>query len=97
MKTKILVTLLVTTAICFSTLACSHSDKIKKGNEAAARIEDFRIKNGKLPNSLSEVGIEETESGPIYYEKKSESRYILWFGKELGESVVYDSDTKQWK
>ena len=94
---KFFLTMLLTTVICLSNLSCSSTDKIEKGNEAITKIENFRNKNGKLPNSLSEIGIAETESGPIYYEKKSESKYILWFGKELGESVTYDSDTKQWK
>ena len=68
-----------------------------KGSEAVVKIEKFRNEKGRLPNSLSEAGIVETESGPIYYRKESESKYILWFGKELGESVTYDSETKQWK
>ncbi|HXG84427.1 MAG TPA: hypothetical protein VNI84_10400 [Pyrinomonadaceae bacterium] len=50
-----------------------------------------------MPDSLNEIGIEEKEEGPIYYEKESESRYVLWFGKQLGESATFDSDTKEWK
>jgi len=97
MRVKFFLTFLLTTSICFLNLNCGSSDKIAKGNEIVIKVENFRNKNGKLPNSLSEIGVAETESGPIYYEKKSESRYVLWFGKELGESVTYDSETKQWK
>lgn len=97
MKTKIFLTFLLLIMICFSNLSCGSSDKVTKGNEAVIKIEEFKNKNGRLPNSLSEVGIVETESGPIYYEKKNDSKYILWFGKELGESITYDSDTKQWR
>ncbi len=97
MKLKIFLTFLLAIMILFIALACNSDRKIAKGNETIAKVENFRNEKGRLPNSLTEIGIVETESGPIYYEKKSESKYILWFGKQLGESVVYDSDTKQWK
>ena len=96
MKLKVILTVL-SAAFFVSSLACSYSEKLAKGNEVIAKIESFRKEKGRLPNSLSEIRIEETESGSIYYRKESESKYILWFGKELGESVAYDSDTKQWK
>jgi hypothetical protein len=67
-----------------------------KGNEVATKIENFRKERNRLPSSLTEIGIEESENGPIFYRKESESKYILWFGKELGESVTYNSDSKQW-
>jgi len=97
MKMKSLPTFLLSTIISFTISGCVSDKKTAKGNEAAAKIENFRNEKGRLPDSLSEVGIVETESGPIYYRKESESKYILWFGKGLGESVVYDSETKQWK
>ncbi len=88
---------LIVTFVGFIIFACGYGEKIKKGNEIAAKIEKFKAEKGRLPDSLSEIGVIETESGPIYYKKESESKYILWFGKELGESMTYDSDTKQWK
>ncbi len=96
MKSKTISTILFAVLIGFAFAGC-YSEKFAKGNETAAQIEKFRKEKGRLPNSLNEIGIEEKEEGPIYYEKKSESRYVLWFGKELGESVTYDSDTKEWK
>lgn len=83
--------------VCCFFFACSYNEKLKQGNEIVAKIEQFKSEKSRLPNSLSEIGIAETESGPIYYKKESETKYILWFGKELGESETYDSDTKQWK
>ena len=94
MKIKVFTAIML---ICFSIFACGYGDKIAQGNEIAAKVEKFKNENGKLPDALSEIGVKETESGPIYYRKESESKYILWFGKELGESVIYDSETKQWK
>ncbi|MEW6208788.1 MAG: hypothetical protein AB1631_10500 [Acidobacteriota bacterium] len=78
--------------------ACRRDDSlIKAGDEIVSKVENFRKDRGRLPSSLSEIGIEEKEEGQIHYEKKSETRYLLWFGKELGESVVYDSDKKKWE
>jgi hypothetical protein len=74
----------------------SKQSKKSEGNEIKNKIELFKKANGRLPSSLSEFGIEEKEEGPIYYEKKDESNYILWFGAKLGESVTYDSRTNKW-
>ncbi len=70
---------------------------VKQGNEVVHKVESFKKTNGRLPNSLSEIGIEEKEEGPIYYDKKSDTRYIVWFGTILGESITYDSDTQKWE
>ena len=94
MRIKLLLTIGLLCLFCFS---CNSSKKLERGNEIAARIEGFRNEKRRLPDSLDEVGIVENESGPIYYRKENESKYILWFGNELGESVIYDSDTKQWR
>lgn len=87
---------LTITLIYLFIFACGYGEKLKQGNEVVAKIEKFKNDKGRLPNSLSEIGIVETESGPIYYKKESETKYIVWFGKELGESATYDSVTKQW-
>jgi len=96
MKSKTIQTILFATLICFVFVGC-YSYKYAKGNETAAQIEKFRKEKDRLPDSLNEIGIEEKEEGPIYYQKKSESRYELWFGKQLSESTTFDSDTKEWK
>jgi hypothetical protein len=80
----------------FFIYACGYGEKLKQGNETVAKVEKFRNEKGRLPNSLSEIGTLETENGPIYYRKESDTKYIIWFGKELGESATYDSATKKW-
>lgn len=67
-----------------------------KGEEIINKIEEFREKNNRLPESLREIGIIETEEGPIYYSKESPENYTIWYGKSLGESATYHSDTKEW-
>lgn len=94
MKLNILSIFLVIIFLCF---ACSSNAKLQKGNDVVEKVEDYKSKKGRLPNSLNEIGINETESGSIYYRKESETKFILWFGKDLGESMTYNSDTKNWK
>lgn len=87
-------------ALSFLDVDCNQDKKqslIKQGNEIAAKVEAFKAKNGKLPNSLQNIGVEEKLEGPVFYEKKSDTEYRLWFGAELGESVVYNSSTRKWQ
>ena len=61
------------------------------------KIEAFRQAQGRLPETLSEISVQEDESGPVYYQKKDETSYILWYGLSLGESETYDSRTGIWQ
>ena len=91
---KLFLAITITGIFVFS---CGYGEKLEKGNEVIAKVETYKKEKGRLPNSLSEIGIVEMESGPIYYKKQSETKYVIWFGKELGESATYDSDTKKWE
>jgi hypothetical protein len=62
--------------ILISTISCQDS-RYKLGLEAINKIENYRNNNHKLPMSLEELGINETESGPIYYQLKTDSTYII--------------------
>jgi hypothetical protein len=93
----LLLALMLTYSVVASSCADYRLDKIEKGNQIVEMVEHFRIAHGKLPESLADLGLEVKEEGPIYYNKESESRYIVWFGRELGESTTYDSDTREWK
>ena len=81
--------------LVFGAIGCGPSKRVA-GNAIVSKVEDFRRANRRLPNSLSEVGIEESESGPYYYCKSSDDGYIVWYGTTLGESDTYDSQTKKW-
>jgi len=67
---------------------------IHKSAPVILRIENYHFKQGSFPPSLSAVEIEEN---PFYYQKQGETNYIVWFGEQLGESVVYDSSRKSWR
>jgi len=88
-------------ALLLASYSCGTGSRegqlMREGDKIVARIESFKKEKQRLPESLSEVGVEEREEGPTYYAKKSDTRYMLWFGMELGESVIYDSDTGKWR
>ncbi len=84
-------------AFYFLYLRNSYERKmIKDGNKIIAQIENYRVQKGYLPESLNEIGIEELESGPHYYDVWDSINYTLYFGTSLGESMTYYSDTKKW-
>ena len=99
MASKFLLSITTVLIFCAAGLSCSLTEdrKTARGNEIVRKVEDFKKEKGRLPESLSEIGIEEKLEGPIYYRKESGEKFILWFGTSLGESVKYDSDSKQWK
>lgn len=73
---------------------CNYSER-KASNEIVAKVEQFKKSTGRLPNRLSDVGIEENESCPCYCKTSSDS-YVVWYGATLGESDTYDSRTTKW-
>jgi hypothetical protein len=74
---------------------CNSSNR-SAGDQVVAGVEKFKQERGRLPNSLEELGVKSDESGPVFYEKKSESRYVVWYGTSLGESTTYDSEVRRW-
>jgi hypothetical protein len=84
---------LLSLVLCFS--ACSSKRAV--GDRVVAEVKQFRQQHGHLPNSLDEIGEASSESGLVYYEKKAEDRYIIWYGTSLGESMAYDSTVGRWE
>jgi hypothetical protein len=93
--------LLAAGALAHSLCSCHtqalDEQRIQKGNELIAKVESYRREKGRLPDSLGELGVEEKIVGPLYYTKKGETFYSIHFGTTLGESVIYNSDTKEWR
>jgi hypothetical protein len=96
-KIYIVVTAAVLLAPSFSCASYREHQLESQGNRLISEIESFQKDHGRLPESLNEIGRKETESGPIYYRKENKSKYVIWFGTQLGDSVTYDSDTKEWE
>jgi len=70
---------------------------MSEGDQLVRRIEQYRKQSGVLPLSLAAMGIAEAEEGPLYYQPKRGTTYVVWFGTTLGESMTYHSDTRQWE
>ena len=77
--------------------ACTTSDKQAQAERMVEKIELFRAENKRLPESVEELGFEESEQGPVYYRKRNDEHYEVWYGTSLGESVTYLSDQKAWR
>ena len=72
-------------------------EREKFAKELVLKVENFQEKNGRLPNNVLEMGMpEELEDGRAFYEKKTDSTFIVWYGIGF-ESKVYYSEKKVWK
>jgi hypothetical protein len=97
-RTRVLVASLMCLGFIVCLTSCFEKRRlIRKGDDLVAAIEAFRAKNQRLPISLAELGIRETEEGPLYYKRTNASDYIVWFGTSLGDSCTYDSARGTWE
>lgn len=85
--------------IGLSLIGCQGPAAVRRGEaeKIIAKVEAFRTRHQRLPENLRAVGLEEREDSPAYYQKKSDAHYIVWYGEEVGESKIYDSQTGTWK
>jgi hypothetical protein len=72
--------------------------KFRAGAKLISKIEEFKRDNGKYPPNLTALGIDEKETGPLYYSLRDDGSYSVWFsgGKSFFASQVYDSKTRNW-
>ncbi|MBU2950675.1 hypothetical protein KO493_08205 [Tamlana agarivorans] len=92
MKFKILICLLL---LVIS--ACSEEiEREKYAKLIIEKVEQFKTEKNRLPKNASEIRLIELEDSKAFYEKKTDSTYIVWFGLSLGESKIYYSTTKDW-
>lgn len=68
----------------------------KEGKKVIAQIEGYKLQHGRLPASLTDIGIEEKMEEPIYYGVEDDNGYYVYFGTTLGESTTYHSNTRKW-
>lgn len=86
-------------SIWFFYLRSARENRLMKaGDVLVERIEVFKAKQFRLPNSLEEIGIKEREGADVlYYDKRDSLHYTVSFGTSLGESKIYYSDSKRWE
>lgn len=83
--------------LCLGSCESREQRLMDEGDLLVERIEIFNKENGRLPESLTEMGIEEKMEGPLYYQKEGEDQFIVSFGLTLGESMIYRSETGEWR
>jgi hypothetical protein len=92
---KALIILTVILVSCFFYFRSYEDRRLKKeANVIVTKIEDFKKKYNRLPNSLNELDIHHED---LFYNKFDSVNYIVWFGTDLGESMTYYSDSKKWE
>jgi hypothetical protein len=93
---RVFLALAVLTVIGITIWWLLPDSKQRKGEDAVRQIEEFRQSHHRLPSSLSEIGIEDSEADPIYYNRVDDRNYCVWYGTTLGESVTYESTKRAW-
>ncbi|WP_319500806.1 hypothetical protein [uncultured Draconibacterium sp.] len=61
------------------------------------KVEEFRQENSRLPENVTEIGIDDSQMHLSYYTKKDSVVYEVWYGLDLGVSKIYNSKTKKWR
>ena len=70
---------------------------IMQGNKVILEIEEYINENGESPQEIELVVSDQSLGKKFEYIKVDSVNYILYFGKSLGESKLYYSDTDQWE
>ena len=97
MKTSFATVIVLALVFMYVSCATYRERELKnEGGQLISKVESFRKDKGRLPETLAELGLKEREEGPLYYKRESESRYVIWFGTQLGESPTYDSERRAW-
>jgi hypothetical protein len=84
------------TAAMFAPDSIVYSREIKHGNEIVRSIDVFQKREGRLPSSLSEVGITDNDQERYFFQACAGGQYIIWFDTRLGKSMVYGSANHEW-
>lgn len=89
---------LILTIFLFLTSCCDIlCERQKHAELIIEKVEKFRQETGRLPEKVTEVGIDDKQDSLSFYEKKSEDEYEVWYGLDLGTSKIYNSKTKKWR
>ena len=78
-------------------LFLQNNEKIKYQKSATPlinKIEAFRKSENRLPNNVTELGLEEAMDRGPYYEKKDSAYYVIYFSVGFDETLTYHSDEK---
>lgn len=82
----------------FNIICCSDvfSERREYAKNLILKVEEFKTKEGRYPNDVSEMDIQETEDSPAHYQKINDKSFEVWYAVGF-ESQIYNSITKEWR
>jgi uncharacterized protein YxeA len=83
-------------AVIFYFRYTENKSYTSKGNELIEKVEEYKQKNGELPETVSDLGIIETMGEGPYYEKIDSLNYIVFFNIGFDNRKIYYSHSKKW-
>lgn len=97
MTIKYIISLIVVVFILIFILRFNENRNYRlRGSELIEKVEKFKKINGILPSSIKEItNDKEMGEGP-YYEKKSDSTYVVYFNIGFDDSLIYSSSNEKW-
>lgn len=95
-KALIIALSIIFTIIASLRFANEYSYK-NRGSELIEQIETFRNNYGRLPNTITEMGLQEPMNDGPYYRKENSKHYIIFFNIGFDETIIYSSRTKEWQ
>ena len=70
---------------------------VSEGSEIVEQIYKYEAEHGSFPNEDFKTILGKKNS-EFYYSKNDDGSFVLWTqGFSVGESIEYDSNTKEWK
>jgi effector-binding domain-containing protein len=71
---------------------------MREGKEIINKVEEYKKVNNRLPNSLSDMGIEEHDGmDALYYYKRDSINYTVSFPISAEKHKFYYSDSQKWE
>lgn len=87
-----IVLVLVITSCC--DIICERQ---KHADFIIEKVEKFKHETGRLPNNVTELGIDDKQMHLSFYTKIDSTEYEVWYGTDLGVSKIYNSKTREWR
>lgn len=91
------ITIILTFLYLFSGCCDIICERQKHAEDIIEKVENYKLKTGKLPQNIKEIGMEDTQMHLSFYEKLNANEYQIWYGLDLGNSMIYNSKTKKWR
>lgn len=94
---SILIAIFILSATYFLLVYYEVKEDEDKGMYLIKKIETFRQHERRLPNNLTELGVEEPMNSGPYYEKVDSLHYTIYFVLGFDGYRQYNSKSKEWK